>query len=394
LDIHTLHVEHAVFLAMYALLTAANSWLYKGMKGVYWFCAYSLFVLLGAIGVALRGQVSNPASILAGTVFVSLGYAALYLCIRDFFNRKGNGVYVQLFLLVVMTAAMLQYGVFTPDTRKRLLVYSLILFLQQAQTAMLLLRNTDTAIRIPTTSMAVMVLGLVASNFLRTIGVSIHGAPQDYLNAGSFLIWVLIVNTCLQAGIMIAYVWMTAAMLRGKLEVQAATDPLTGALNRRGIEIAAEQRILACRRENQPLSAAVIDLDDFKRINDTYGHHCGDATLIAVSSCLQRGIRSRDLLARIGGDEFAILLPNTSQQDALEIVERLRTAIAETDIIYGQIRTRVSASFGVAQLQPNDRSWEHLFLSCDKLLYDEKRSERSQGSENGARARSLEILPH
>jgi diguanylate cyclase (GGDEF)-like protein len=393
LDIHTLHIEHAVFLALYTLLTVANSWLYKGMKGVNWFCSYSFFVLLGAVGVALRGRIPDPVSILAATVCVSTGYACLYFCISDFFGRRGKEDYLQIIILLLIAAAMVQYGVVAPDTSKRLLIYSVLLLFQQLQTAILLFRNPNPDIRIPASSMAIMMFGFVLSNLLRAIGISMHGAPQNYLEAGDFLVWVLIINICLQGGVMIAYVWMTAAMLRGKLEVQAATDPLTGALNRRGIEVAAEQRILSCRKDRQPLSAMVIDLDDFKRINDTFGHHCGDATLIAVAACLQRGMRSRDLLARIGGDEFAVLLPNTPHAEALEITERLRASIAGTEIIYGQIRTRVTASFGLAQLQSDDLSWEQLFLNCDKILYDEKRSQRPINSIPSIPGQSLGMLP-
>lgn len=393
MDIHTLHVEHVVFLALYTLLTVANSWLYKGMKGVNWFCGYSLLVFLGALAVAVRGQISAPVSILCATLFVSLGYTSLFLCLRDFFGRHTRELYLQGFLFLMMVCFMMEYGALHPDTSRRLIAYSFILLCQQLQITLLLFRSRSPAINIPTVSMAVMVLALAITNLIRMIGVIWHGAPRNYLDAGSFFADVLVVNSCLQGGIMIAYVWMTAAMLRGKLEAQAATDSLTGALNRRGIEVAAEQRILACRKDHQPLSAMVIDLDDFKRVNDTYGHHCGDATLIAVAACLQRGIRPRDLLARIGGDEFAVLLPNTSHAEAVEITERLRALVANTEIIYGQIRTRVTASFGLAQLQSSDETWEQLFLNCDKLLYEEKQSDQHHDLTRRIPTHNLGIVP-
>ncbi|WP_260705051.1 GGDEF domain-containing protein [Edaphobacter flagellatus] len=394
MDIHTAHIEHVVLLALYTLLAIANSWLYRGMKGVNGFCLYSLFTLLGAAAVALRGQMPDPISIISGTVFVSVGYAFLFLGLKDFFNLKTTQAYFQGLVMLLMAAAMVQYGWIEPDTSKRLIFYSFFLCLQQIHITVLLFRNHDPALLIPTRSMALMVIALALSNCIRIVGVSVHGAPHNYLDAGPFLAWILIANSALQAGIMISYVWLTAAMLRGKLEVQATTDPLTGVLNRRGIEIAAEQRILACLKDGSPLCAIVIDLDDFKSINDSYGHHCGDATLIAVASCLQRGIRPTDRLARIGGDEFALLLPNTPHDEAIAIAERLRSSIASTDVTYGEIHTRVSASFGLAQLQPNDTTWEQLFLCCDKLLYEEKRSIPAAPSRKDVRGSELGLMPY
>lgn len=394
MDIHTLHVEHAVFLALYTILTVANSWLYKGMKGVHGFSLYSLFVFLGATAVALRGQVPDFISIVLGNIFVVAGYFFLSVCLAGFLGRKTSQLYLQAGLVFVAVITMLQYGWIHPDTSKRLIAYSVVLGAQHAQIALFLYRNRTDTLRIPIGSMILMMVGLCLSNLIRIVGVTLHGAPSNYLNAGSFLGWVLIINSCLQWGAMVAFVWMTAAILRGKLEAQAATDPLTGALNRRGMELAAEQSILACKRESSPLSAAVIDLDDFKRINDSYGHHCGDATLIAVASCLQRNMRDGDVLARIGGDEFAVLLPRTSCSEATEIIETLRRSIAATAIIYGQIQTQVSASFGLSELQPHTDNWEQLFMRCDKALYEEKQSDAPQFAPRNITRSELGLLPN
>jgi diguanylate cyclase (GGDEF)-like protein len=375
LDIHTLHVEHAVFLALYTILTLANSWLYKGMKGVRWFSLYSVLVFLGATAVALRGHIPDLASIVLGNVFVVAGYSALFFSLADFLGRKTAQIYVQMALLLLAIITMLQYGWIHPDTGKRLIAYSIVLACQHAQIALFIYRYRTNTLRIPIGSMTLMMAGLCIANLVRIAGVALHGAPHNYLNAGAFLQWILIVNSCLQWGAMVSFVWMTAAILRGKLEAQAATDPLTGTLNRRGIELAAEQCIVACRKDSSPLSALVVDLDHFKHVNDSFGHHCGDATLIAVSACLQRGMRPGDLLARIGGDEFAVLLPHTSYNQAVAITQQLRESIAKTEIIYGQVRTRVTASFGVAELQPNISNWEQLCMRCDKALYEEKQSD-------------------
>ena len=374
LDIHTLHIEHVVLLALYTLLTVANSWLYKGMKGIHWFSLYNLFALLGAIAVAMRGQIPDFLSIVVGNLLVVSGYFLLYLSISALFGRKAWQFYLHSFLVLAAVVTMLQYGWLQPNTPNRLIAYSFVLGLQQAHIALFLYGESRGPLRIATTSMAVMLATLSLANFVRIMGVGHWGAPSNYLNAGPFLAWIVIVNSCLQGGAMVAYVWMTAALLRRDLEVQASTDPLTGLLNRRALELAAQAHILNSRRTHAPTSAIVIDLDDFKRVNDSYGHHCGDALLSAISSRLQRAMRPQDLLARIGGDEFAIVLPNTSQEEAGEIATDLRAAIRSTQIVYGVIEASVGASFGIAQLEHPATTWEHLFMRCDKALYGEKRS--------------------
>jgi diguanylate cyclase (GGDEF)-like protein len=393
LDIHTLHVEHAVFLASYTILTVANSWLYKGTKGVYAFSLYGFSVFLGASAIAMRGHVSDLISIVLGNFFVVIGYSFLLLSLIGFLGRKTSYFYPQILLLLVGLVTLLQYGWFHPDTGNRLIALSLVLGCQHGQIAFLLYRSRSPALRIPINSMMLIMIGLCISNIVRIVGVAIHGSPHNYLNAGSFLAWILIVNSCLQVGAMVSFVWMTAAMLRGKLEVQAVTDPLTGALNRRGMERAAEQSILICRKDSVPLSAAVIDLDDFKRINDSFGHHCGDAALIAVAACLRSHLRPDDILARIGGDEFAVLLPRTSIVEAAPIIERLRLSIAATRIVYGQFDMRVSASFGLAELKSPGQNWEQLFVRCDKALYEEKNAAATQFRPRDISSSELGLFP-
>jgi len=374
LDIHTLHVEHVVLLALYTIITIANSSLYKGVKGIHWFSLYNLAAFFGAVAVALRGHIPDFLSIVVGNLLVVSGYLFFSISLTEFFDSKKRSYYLQALLCFTAVLTMLQYGWLHNDTPRRLIAYSLILGCQQTQIAIFLLRQKRAALRVPTLSMAFMLSCLALANLVRITGVATQGAPHNYLNGGAFLAWVIIVNSGLQCGAIVSYVWMTAAHLREDLEVQASTDPLTRLLNRRAIEVAAGQQILACNRSGVPISAILLDLDSFKQINDTFGHHSGDATLIAVAACLQNGLRPRDLLARVGGDEFAVLLPDTSLESATTIASQLQTLVSQAIISFDQVNSKVTASFGVAQLQPPASTWEQLLMSCDKSLYEAKRS--------------------
>ena len=374
MGIHTLHVEHVVLLAIYTLLTVVNSLFYRGTKGIHWFSLYSFFTLLGAIAVAMRGHIPDFLSIVVGNLFVVVGYLLLLRSLEALFERRSSQLYLQLTLIFIAVVTMLEYGWIHPDTTARLIAYSVILCLQQAQIAWFIFRLRDSTLRSVGTPMGVILAVLSLTNVVRITGLLLHGAPRNYLDAGPFLSWIVLANTCLQCGAMVAYVWLTAALLRRDLEVQASTDPLTGLLNRRAMKLAVERSIAVCRRHGEPICAITLDLDQFKQINDSFGHSCGDAALLTVASCLQRGMRSSDLLARLGGDEFGILLPRTSRENALEIAERLRSSIEALDILYGEVRTTVTASFGLAEVQGETSTWEQLARCCDQALYTVKRA--------------------
>jgi diguanylate cyclase (GGDEF)-like protein len=374
LDMHTLHLEHVALLALCTVITVANSSLYRGVKGIHWFSLYNLSALLGAIAVAFRGHIPDFISIVVGNLLVAAGYFFFSVSLTAFFDGKWRDYYLQVALLVIAVVTMLQYGWIHNDTPKRLIAYSLVLGCQQAQIAIFLLRQRRSALRIATVSMSLILACFCLANLVRVVGVAMRGAPNNYLNAGDFLAWIVIATSSLQCGAIVCYVWMTAAHLREDLEVQASTDPLTGLLNRRAIEVAAEQQILACKRSGSHMSAIILDLDDFKQINDTYGHRCGDDTLITVANSLKVGLRGRDLLARVGGDEFALLLPDTSLEDATQLAIRLQRSVQHSKAPTSHPSIAVSVSFGVADLYPPNNTWEQLVVCCDKALYEAKRA--------------------
>jgi diguanylate cyclase (GGDEF)-like protein len=371
-DIHTLHIEHVVLLSLYTLLTLVNCRLHRGAPGGYWFPVYNLSALLGACLIALRGQIPDFFSIVLGCWFVVFAYIALYVCAAQFFRQKLINQNLLIAFCVVALALLVQWGYIHPDTSARLIVYSALLTVEQGLTAAFVFHHAKGSLRASSGLLGLMLALLCLSSFIRILGVSMHGAPRDYLQAGAFLAWILLLNSAFQCGALVAFVWMTAASLRHDLEVLASTDSLTGLLNRRAMETAAAQAIVYCGKTQSPLSAVLIDLDDFKRINDSYGHDCGDATLIAVAQCLQLGMRQNDLLARLGGDEFAILLPDTSVNVAIEIAERLRNDIEKLDIVHGQISTYINASFGLAEIQGTTNGWDQLITTCDKAMYNVK----------------------
>lgn len=377
MNLHTLHVEHIWLLAVYTVLTIANSRLHRGMRGLHSFSLYNSFALLGAIAVGLRGSLPDFVSVVLGDICVMAAYLLLFLSVSRTFGERRRETILAVLLFLSGVITMLQYGEFAPHTGRRLLAYSLILALQQAQIAIFLLDGRDIARRQVSWMLGAMLAALAVGNVVRIGVVLRQGAPDNYLHSGLALSAIVLANTCLQCGVVVAYIWMTTAMLRRDLEQQASTDPLTGLLNRRALELAAERELHAARSLSTPVSAVAIDLDDYKRINDQLGHAAGDAALLAVSRCLQDRLRARDRLARTGGDEFLVLLPGTCLHDAAGIAEGLRSCLASLDLQLADPSLRIVGSFGVAEANGSER-WDDLLQRCDGALYEVKRQGGNQ----------------
>jgi len=158
------------------------------------------------------------------------------------------------------------------------------------------------------------------------------------------------------------------AKIRAELELLATTDDLTGLANRRRFRSELEREIAAAARYQAPLSLLLLDLDDFKAINDRYGHESGDQALKDVADAIRQRLRAPDLVARIGGDEFAILLPQTGRQAA----EALAHSLAQTIRSALTPPLATSASIGISSLQGGQP--HNLLADADRFLYQAKRS--------------------
>jgi diguanylate cyclase (GGDEF)-like protein len=165
------------------------------------------------------------------------------------------------------------------------------------------------------------------------------------------------------------------AKLFSRVRALAITDELTGLMTRRRFWELAEQQRAGATRHGRPLAAIVLDIDHFKTVNDTYGHAVGDTVLRDVAARLRAQTRDSDILGRVGGEEFALILPETS--DAAQTAERLRATVASTAIQTDRGPVDTSISVGVAYLRPDD-DLANLLDRADAALYRSKAGGRNQ----------------
>ncbi len=198
----------------------------------------------------------------------------------------------------------------------------------------------------------------------------VSGCSTDLLQRLSEIIAICLENTLAQE----------------RVKLAGLTDALTGVQNRRCFEHRCQVEISQSRRYKHPLACMFLDLDKFKRINDTYGHQTGDEVLRSVANVIESQLRAGDTIARYGGEEFVVLLPKTEMHYAREIAERIRGSVAEKDLqAHSGHAIKVTISIGLSML-PADNAFEEnhhqlaarLVAGADKALYQAKHGGRNQ----------------
>ena len=187
-------------------------------------------------------------------------------------------------------------------------------------------------------------------------------------------------------GVAMSLLVVTAAILIGlimlrpihNLQRQAAEDPLTGLLNRRGFDEIAAKRLSTMRRQARPASAVMLDIDNFKAINDQYGHAIGDEVLLAVTGRIRSALSDSDLLSRYGGEEFAVVLPDANLGQGRQVAERLRQFVGKSPIKTSAGEITVTVSLGVAERDGIGSDIAQLLERADQGLLAAKRAGRDQ----------------
>ncbi|MDR7866144.1 MAG: GGDEF domain-containing protein [Sporomusaceae bacterium] len=250
---------------------------------------------------------------------------------------------------------------------------------------------------------ALTILVIFSSYMVFPVRLAVRLAPPLILSAANFCLqWLIVEPISPQALFALLATLITANILgivfstwlqnyrlvefkarqeenkvKEELSRLAATDDLTGALNRRKIMELATWEYERFLRERRPLSVVMIDVDRFKKLNDTYGHEAGDLILTSFTAYVAKSLRREDIWGRLGGDEFVLILPDTPVEQAAAVAERLCLDLSEPVLWQGQ-ELSFTISCGVTAGQEKDRSIDHVFTRADKALYSAKRKGRNR----------------
>mgnify|MGYP001267998353 CR=1 FL=1 len=191
----------------------------------------------------------------------------------------------------------------------------------------------------------------------------------------------IMINTIVLDGVKVAMALVRDVTyqreLEARLTLESLTDEMTGFYNRKHFRTQLNAQLSGYVRWGLPTSVIMFDFDHFKHINDQYGHAAGDLVLTTTAKLVRRELRPLDVGCRIGGEEFAIILPNTNLEDAETLAERIRKMIEQTEFELDEVSFRATATMGVATFLPTDNSYDSLMKRADNVLYRGKAAGRN-----------------
>lgn len=347
--------------------------------------AWTLALALQAIGwglFGLRGEIDDFLSIPVANTVLALAFVATLRALRAFAGRReSHPLDLASVLSVAAIALVFLYGANLLWARVALI--SLVFAVVFAECARMVLLSAPAPSPRSHRVTAGLYAGLVLLMLARA-GRELFGASPlaDPLQPTLFQALLFTVGALAPALATFGFMLMVNERLRGELTRRAALDPLTGTYNRRTLAELADRGIAQARREHAGFGVLLLDVDHFKRINDTLGHAAGDDALQRLVGILRDGMRAQDTLGRMGGEEFIVLLPGVGAAQALAAAERLRGAVEQARPVLSGTPWPMTVSIGVAALA-GEEDFEALLRRADGAMYAAKRGGRNRVAASG-----------
>jgi diguanylate cyclase (GGDEF)-like protein len=374
LDMPTL-VLNTGLSAVYAMVAMLFVWrVHSSERAVrYWSGAF-LALALGAMLVGLRGRLPDFWTVVAGNLLIIGGYFMMHAG-TALFTRRPVAWHVAIGVLLGSAATLAWWSLVSPNIRLRVAVFSAATVVGCGLIVRDLLRSSHGPQRLTHSVLAGVFLITIVATLVRAIDVLIDPGYTQLFSGGIVqVVWF----AAGQAVIFLSpfgFLLMTSQRLQLRLDRLANQDELTGVLNRRAF-LARTLEQLAELPRGQNTTLLALDLDHFKRLNDTHGHAAGDAVLRSFARVVTTQLRPNDLFARVGGEEFWILLPDTDVAGAAQLGERLRAAVEAMRVPYGPDSLQITVSIGVSAVSQGDVS--QALNTADGALYAAKAEGRNR----------------
>ncbi|MBW8311104.1 MAG: GGDEF domain-containing protein [Rhizobium sp.] len=337
--------------------------------------AATLLQPVGFVLLTQRDVLPPWLTIVVANALIALAFAAYALALRRFYQLPARAGLLSLMVaLAVATSAW--WGLVQPDLTQRLIAISLVLAWMLGYSAWTIYRRSDARGPIRQVAGGAFLASALIMAYRSVVLVYDPGQVTGVFQLTHVQLLTYALGSILPVVATLGFLLLCTERSQRELERAARVDYLTGVYNRRAIEELGTRAIAAARRHGMSLAALVVDIDHFKRINDELGHAAGDHALVRAVERIRDELRSEDLLGRLGGEEFIVLMPSTDSGSAVAAAERIREAFSAQPLVLGEQRRPVTLSIGVAVLAPADRQFSQLLQRADRAMYAAKKAGR------------------
>jgi diguanylate cyclase (GGDEF)-like protein len=377
MDYGTFFFTNIASVTVFTVCMNLLAWHNRQVRGLSWFAAG---LIVGLVKLILQGLEGKAPAVWSGMtanelylVSIAMQWIGLrWFVVRKPFRRRRLWIPIGL----VLAAYTVAFAAKIPYTGN---VINLPFVALCGYSAWTLWRHGSGPFTVVSCVTAAVMCGMMGVAAFRAMLTNLRYArPWETVVAHNDPRWLysLAAMAFLASFMVMCELWFLVTELQRELAEQARTDPLTGALNRRSMEEAALRETARSARYGHALSMIMIDIDKFKNLNDTRGHVGGDRALQALVCRVKSLLREQDLLARMGGEEFAVLLPDTNGPEALLIAERVRRAVEKLEVPFESGPIKLTVCAGVARLEPA-YGWEYMLRQADAAMYAAKKQGRN-----------------
>lgn len=371
MDSHSFVLAGFVSQATFALTLALLAWSDRRTHGTRWLAAACGLQLASTASRSLLPSTLRASDNIAACLMV-LVFFFVYMGLRWFIVRRGlSSMNGPLTLSATMTA-IFSLNVMHPDSALAAARVASLVVLTLC--VAMLLRPRVTSLQRVARATATVIMGMMVVFGTRLVldlpGVSGRYLSLNILSQNVTIIGITLLDFC--------FVGLFVAESKRRLHEETRLDPLTGLRNRRAFEESAQLAVAEAARSNSPLTLLMMDLDHFKKLNDTWGHALGDRALRAFAGVLLTVTGSNDAVARLGGEEFAVLLPGRTARSAMAVAERLRATVEGLHLSEGEELVRFTVSVGLSSLRGGELTMEAMLRRADRALYQAKREGRNR----------------
>lgn len=340
-----------------------------------WWVAATLLQPAGFVLLTQRDALPAWITIVLANALIAMAFVAYAVALRRFFSlRPRAGLLAAMLGLAV--AVSVYWGLVQPDLTRRLIAISVVLAWLLGYSAWTLYRNPDSHGLVRHVAGGAFAFSALIMAYRAVALVFEPGQVTTIFQLTHVQLLTYAIGGILPVVATVGFLLLCTDRSQRELERAARLDYLTDVYNRRAIEELGTRAIAAARRHGMSLSLLVVDLDHFKHINDELGHAAGDLALVRAVARIREALRAEDLLGRLGGEEFIVLMPSTDGASASAAAERIRESFSAQPLDLDGRKRTVTLSIGVAVLAPADRHFSQLLQRADRAMYSAKHAGR------------------